>query len=128
MAFTSVSGKVGRTFYNGLGAEIVESWQQGGETMTKRWSAVFEAPHGLTEGDQVSVSGIHGDKVDEWEKDGQTRHSVKRTLNKTKIKDAEGTSASQSAQQPESEPWATEPRTEPAVDAWANDPSNLTPF
>ena len=75
MAITTVTGQVGRTFYDGKGAEVIESWQQGGETMTKKWSAFFNEPHGLTEGDQVEVSGIHGDKIDEWDKDGEKRRA-----------------------------------------------------
>lgn len=122
MAFTTVTGKIGRTFYNGKGAEIVESWQSNGETMTKRWSAFFESEHGLVEGAEVTISGIHGDKVDDWEKDGQTRHTVKRTLNKAKVK----TDGNQS------EPAQSAPAapSEPAGDVW-NTPgsySDETPF
>lgn len=108
MAFTTVTGKIGRTFYDGKGAEVVESWQQGSETFTKRWSAFFEQPHGLVEGAEVTVSGIHGDKVDSWDKDGDTRHSVKRTLNKSKVKGQEAAAApSAPPQRPAEEPWAT---------------------
>jgi len=85
MAITTVTGRIGRTFYDGKGAEVVESWQQGGETMTKKWSAFFEEPHGLTEGDQVEVSGIHGDKIDEWDKDGEKRRAIKRTLSRARL-------------------------------------------
>ena len=115
MAFTTVTGKIGRTFYNGLGAEVVESWQQNGETFTKRWSAFFEQPHGLSEGAEVTVSGIHGDKIDPWEKDGEVRHSIKRTLNKVKVKTSKPDDAAPAHQEddwaqpaalPEAEPWA----------------------
>lgn len=105
MAFVTVSGTVGRTFFDGRGAEVVESWTQGGETKSKRWAAFFDEAHGLSEGDVVEVSGMHSDKVDEWEKDGQTRHTVKRTINKARLK---GLAGSQSASTG-SEEWFTAP-------------------
>jgi hypothetical protein len=86
MAFVTVSGTVGRTFFDGNGAEIVESWEVRGETFTKRWGAFFDVPHGLFEGDVVEVSGVHQDKVDEWEKDGEKRHTVKRMIGKARVK------------------------------------------
>lgn len=86
MAFTTVTGKVTRTFYNGKGAEIAETFTAGGKEITKRWTAWFEGEHGLAEGQEVEVSGLHSDEVDEWEKEGQVRHSVKRSLNKARVK------------------------------------------
>jgi ABC-type transporter Mla subunit MlaD len=86
MAFVTVKGEVTRTFFNGKGAEVTESWQQNGETYKKRWSAFFENEHGLAEGAQVQVNGIHGDKVDQWEKDGVVNHNVKRTINQSEAK------------------------------------------
>lgn len=93
MAFVTVQGTVGRTFFDGRGAEVVESWESRGETHTKRWSAFFEEPHGLVEGDRVEVSGQHSDKVDTWEKDGQSRHAVKRTINRAKVKNTTSAAA-----------------------------------
>lgn len=98
MAYTTVTGKITRTFYNGKGAEIAETFTAGGKEITRKWAAWFEAEHGLTEGQEVEVSGLHGDEINEWEKDGETRHSVKRSLNKARVKGGNsGTPA---------EPWA----------------------
>lgn len=95
MAFTSVEGKVGRVFFEGKGAEIVEEFTVKGTQMSKRWTAWFDAPHGLTEGTVVKVSGLHSDELNEWQdKDsGETKRSVKRSLNKARI---EGTPAAAS--------------------------------
>jgi len=86
MAFVTVKGEVTRTFFNGKGAEVTEKWQIDGKDFTKRWSAFFENEHGLAEGAQVQVNGIHGDKVDQWEKEGEVRHTIKRTINKSEAK------------------------------------------
>lgn len=111
MAITKVQGAVTRTFFDGKGAEVTESWQQGGETRTRRWAAFFEEPHGLSEGDQIEVSGMHGDKIDEWEKDGETRRTIKRTLNRARLATSDEPSAPESQNAPESAPWDSEPST-----------------
>lgn len=103
MAFTTVSGTVTRTFYNGRGAEITESFTVRDKEIKKRWAAWFDAEHGLSEGQVVEVSGLHGDEVDEWEKEGETRHSVKRSLNKAKLK---GQPAQAAAAAPAADTWA----------------------
>ena len=86
MAIVTVTGKVSRVFYNGKGAEVTESFQVRGETKQKRWTAWFDSEHGLVEGDEVEVSGLHGDELNVWEKDGEVKHSVKRSLNKARVK------------------------------------------
>ncbi|HWV44630.1 MAG TPA: hypothetical protein VN039_01155 [Nitrospira sp.] len=87
MAFVNVSGTVTRTFYQGKGAEVTESFEVKGKEVKKRWTAWFDTEHGLSEGDVVEVSGLHGDEVSEWtDKDDQVRHTVKRSLNKAKLK------------------------------------------
>lgn len=85
MAIATVQGTVTRTFYQGKGAEVTEEFDIKGKPVKKRWSAWFEQPHGLTEGEPVTVSGLHSDELDEWQKDGETRHTVKRSLNKARI-------------------------------------------
>jgi hypothetical protein len=85
MATVTVQGKVSRTFFNGKGAEVVEELDVKGKPVQKRWDAWFEQPHGLNDGDTITVSGLHGDAIDEWEKDGETRRKVKRTLNKARL-------------------------------------------
>jgi hypothetical protein len=64
--------KVKRVFYNGLGAEFVETFQtREGETAEKKYSAFFDAPHGLSEGDVGNVSGLLSVKARLWERDGE---------------------------------------------------------
>lgn len=96
MAKVTVEGTVARTFYNGKGAEVVEEFTVKSEPRKVRWACWFDEPHGLTEGQVVSVTGLHSDQVDEWEKDGQKRHSVKRSINKARV------GASHSPQEPRS--------------------------
>lgn len=102
MAFTSVKGTVSRVFFDGKGAEVVESWEVQGETRTKRWAAFFETQHGLAEGDIVEVSGVHSDKIDEWEKDGELRRAVKRTLSRARLKDSDNEQVPVAAEIPDS--------------------------
>ncbi len=96
MAFSTVKGKVGRVFFEGKGAEIEEEFTVKGTQMSKRWTAWFDQPHGLTEGSVVKVSGLHSDELNEWQdKDsGETKRSVKRSLNKARI---DGTPAAASS-------------------------------
>lgn len=72
MAIVSLKDvKVKRVFYNGLGAEFVESFQtRDGETAEKKYSAFFESPHGLSEGDVGNVSGLLSVKARLWEREG----------------------------------------------------------
>jgi hypothetical protein len=137
MAITNIKGTVNRVFYNGKGAEVVETFTAGGKEISKRWACWFEEPHGLSEGEVVEVSGIHSDEVDEWtDKEQQTRHSVKRSLNKARIRTGESATGAQgddqaqngptftrNAPSPQSgaEPWATGP-----TDEWL--PEGSTPF
>lgn len=107
MAIVNVNGTITRTFFNGKGAEVTESWKSNGETMSKRWAAFFDQPHGLSEGDIVEVSGMHGDKLDEWEKDGETRRTVKRTLNKARLNSGNSSSTSAPASAPSDDAWHT---------------------
>lgn len=107
MAFIQVAGEVTRTFYNGRGAEVTESFAAGGKDIKKRWACWFENEHGLNVGQQVEVSGIHSDEVSEWEKDGEVKHNVKRSINKTKVKGSPATAApSAPVQQPTADVWA----------------------
>jgi len=110
MAITRVQGTVTRTFFEGKGAEVVEAFKKrdGSEGKT-RWAAFFDEPHGLSEGDVIEVSGMHGDKVDQWEKEGQTMHTIKRTLNKARLANGATTSA------PAQEPWANTPAANPVA-------------
>lgn len=104
MATTTVRGAVTRTFYQGRGAEVTEEFTVKGKEITKRWACWFDEPHGLEEGQQVEVSGLHGDEVDEWtNQDQQTRHSVKRSLNRARIVGEVTSAAPAQVNQPD--PW-----------------------
>lgn len=99
MAKVTIDGTVARTFYNGKGAEVVEEFVVKGEPRKVRWTCWFDSEHGLSEGQSVSVSGLHSDQVDEWEKDGQKRYSVKRSVQKARV--------SETPQRAEPEQWST---------------------
>ena len=85
MALTTVKGTVTRVFYNGTGAEVTEAFEVKGKPVQKRWTAWFDTQHGLSENQQVEVSGLHSDEISEWEKDGETRRNIKRSLNKARL-------------------------------------------
>ena len=97
-------GKITRVFHEGRGAEVTESWlSRTGEPVSQRWAAWFEAPHGLSEGDTVTVVGRVGVKVEEWkDKQEQVRHSAKLSLNDARIIGEPGSAASSSGV---TEPW-----------------------
>lgn len=64
--------RVGRIFYNGLGAEFVESFERNdGTPGEKKYSAFFDTPHGLSEGQVGNVSGLLSVKARLWERDGE---------------------------------------------------------
>ena len=73
--------------------------------MTKEWAAFFNEPHGLTEGDQVEVSGIHSDKIDECDQDGEKRRAVKRA--RLVGEGAPPAPAVTPQAEPDAKPWAT---------------------
>ena len=135
MAFTEVSGTITRTFYNGKGAEVTETFTKGdGSEGKSRYSLWFKEPHGLSEGDTGKWRGALSVAVDEWtDKEGSIRHSAKVSLNGCKALGnghAAATSAPSARQDAtQGEPWASTP---PVVsgDVW-NTPGNFndeTPF
>ena len=100
MAFSEVTGTVTRTFYNGKGAEVVETFKKNdGSEGKSRYSLWFKEPHGLSEGDAGSWRGALSVAVDEWtDKEGGTRHSAKVSLNGAKpTGDARKTATAQPA-------------------------------
>ncbi len=63
---------VKRVFYSGLGAEFVESFERNdGTPGEKKYSAFFDTPHGLSEGQVGNVSGFLSVKARLWERDGE---------------------------------------------------------
>ena len=109
MAFTEVTGTVTRTFYNGKGAEVTETFQKNdGSEGKSRYSLWFREPHNLNEGDSGKWRGALSVKVDEWtDKEGQTRHSAKVSLNGA-LHVGDGKQVSQ-APAANDEPWAATP-------------------
>jgi hypothetical protein len=127
MAITNIRGTVNRVFYNGKGAEVVETFTAGGKEISKRWACWFQEPHGLGEGEVVEVSGLHSDEVDEWtDKEQQTRHSVKRSLNKARIRTGDGAGGSQGGVNAQNHPTPTQSNPSPQNDAepWATGPTD----
>ncbi len=52
MAFAIVNGSVNRTFFEGKGASIKETFtKRDGTESASYYTAFFDAPHGLREGD-----------------------------------------------------------------------------
>lgn len=86
------NAEVTRTFYNGLGAGLKETFTlRSGEEGARYFSAFFEEPHGLSEGDKGDVSGLFSAKVNEYQtKEGETKHGVDVTLNSARFSPAEG--------------------------------------
>lgn len=141
MAFAEVSGTVTRTFFNGKGAEVIETFtKKDGSEGKSRYSLWFAAEHGLSEGDSGKWRGSLSVAVDQWEKDGETRHTAKVSINGAKpLGDraasttgtaSVGAPARQNA--PGDEPWAAAPPapTVGGADVW-NTPGNFsddTPF
>lgn len=113
MAFTEIEGTITRTFYQGKGAELTETFKtREGSEGKKVWSMWFKSPHGLAEGDSGKFRGSHADKVDEWEKDGEKRHTIKRSINNAISIEGGVRSA------PAAEPWATAPAADTAAAAF----------
>lgn len=88
MATIYVNGEVKRTFFEGKGLEVVESYKsKDGETRERRFTVWFSEPHGYEPGASIEVSGLLSAEVDAYEgTDGQTRHAVKLTVNNPKVK------------------------------------------
>lgn len=86
MAIVSVEGEVTRTFYGGLGAAVVEKFtKRDGSEGKDYFTAFFNEPHGLSEGDTGTFRGTFSAKIREYDKDGETRQAVDKTLNSTKF-------------------------------------------
>ena len=96
MAIISIrNAEVTRTFWNGKGAGLKESFRkQDGEEGARYYSAFFDEEHGLSEGDRGNFSGLLGTKVSTYEKDGETKYGVDVTLNSARFQVFDGGSAS----------------------------------
>lgn len=90
MAFAIVNGSVQRTFFDGKGASVKETFtKRDGTEGASYYTAFFDAPHGLSEGDTGKFSGLLSAKPNSYEKDGETRHSADIVLNSAKFEAAE---------------------------------------
>lgn len=89
------NAEVTRTFYNGLGAGIKETFTlRDGQEGARYYSAFFDKPHGLSEGQVGNFSGLLGTKVSTYEKDGETKYGVDVTLNSARFEAAEASDSS----------------------------------
>lgn len=94
MAFAIVNGSVQRTFFDGKGASVKETFtKRDGTEGASYYTAFFDAPHGLSEGDTGKFSGLLSAKSNSYEKDGETRHSADIVLNSAKFEAAESEDA-----------------------------------
>jgi hypothetical protein len=92
MALTYIrNAKVSRVFYEGKGAEFVETFQkQDGSEGSAKYTAWFDAPHGLSEGAVGNVSGLTGVKARIWTPDdGEPRAVADIVLNSARFETAE---------------------------------------
>lgn len=91
MAKVSLSKvQVSRVFWQGKGAQVIETYStRDGERQT-RYALFFDEPHGLTEGSIISVEGLLSATVDEYQKrDGTTGHAVNLKINKPTVSNVE---------------------------------------
>jgi hypothetical protein len=77
---------VERIFWEGKGAAVSEKFVVQGSERTRRWSIFFDEPHGLQEGQVISVQGLFSDKPETFQKkDGTVGVSSNLTINKPTI-------------------------------------------
>lgn len=129
MAFITTEGTITRTFFNGKGAELTETFQKrDGTEGKKRYTLWFQSEHGLSEGDTGKFSGTFDASVDEWQdKEGQTRHTAKVSVNNARIET--GRTSSQQSSTPADEPWsASAGVAAPAGESWAQSGAESLPF
>lgn len=83
MSEVLVHGVVGRVFFDGKGASVEERYKsKNGDDRVQRWSCWFQLPHGLVQGDQVSVRGLLSAKVDEFtNQQGELKRFVGLSIN-----------------------------------------------
>jgi hypothetical protein len=90
MAYAILNGEVVGTFYNGKGARIKESFtKRDGTEGAQYFSAFFEEPHGLNEGDSGVFKGTFSASINEYadKQTGEPRYSAQVTLNNTKAEE-----------------------------------------
>lgn len=87
--FAIVNGSVEKTFYEGKGLKIKESFtRRDGQPGAAYYTAFFETPHGLNVGDTAKFSGLLSAKARDYEKqDGSVAWIADITLNNAKAED-----------------------------------------
>lgn len=88
MAFINIRGAVvEREFSGGKGFAIAERFEdREGNQRSKPFTVWFDEPRDLPVGTVADFSGLYSDKIEEYEdKDGNTRHAIRRSLNGVKI-------------------------------------------
>ena len=120
----------------GFGVKVAEKFQVQGNDRKTQYTVWFKEPHGLSEGDIVSLSGFLSAKVgDPWTgQDGQERRSVELSLNDPRIQAGSDTSrqVSQSVApaptaQQTADAWST-PAAQDVAAQWAGNNITSTPF
>lgn len=88
MAYVIAEGTVQRTFFEGKGLAFKESFtKRDGTEGASYYTAFFQEPHGLAEGDSATFKGNISVSLRSYEKDGETRYSADATINNTKAED-----------------------------------------
>jgi len=93
MAITMLKDvEVARVNGKGYGVKVVETNEYKGEKFKTWWTIWFTEPHGLNEGDVITVSGFHSDKIGDpyTDSNGVERRSIERGINSPRL--AEGQS------------------------------------
>lgn len=79
--------QVTRVFWEGKGAQVLERYKTQYGDKEQRYSIFFDEPHGLAEGTIITVDGVLGVKIDEYEnKQGEKKQGIAITVNKPQIK------------------------------------------
>lgn len=94
--------KVVSVFSKGIRV-VEESKGRDGKDYSQRWT-IWSTDLGAAEGDIISVSGFLAAKVNEWEKEGEKRHSVDLSLNSPRLSGDSSTAGHQSPSAAVSEP------------------------
>ena len=91
MAKVSLSNvQVSRVFWQGKGAQVIETFTTRDGERQSRYALFFDEPHGLAEGSIISVEGLLSASVDEYQKrDGSTGHAVNLKINKPTVSNVE---------------------------------------
>jgi hypothetical protein len=92
MAQVKVVGKVNKVFGgSSQGLELVESYQgQNGEEYSRSWTVWFAVAHNLTVGQEITVTGLFSNKIEDWvdgegkpvlDKTGKPGRSIRLAIN-----------------------------------------------